>query len=328
MGTFWNKKKKKIALVLSWWGARGLSHIWVIEEFLAQGYEISSITWTSIGAVIGWIYALGKLDIFKEWFCSLTRFKVVSFLDISYGLSGLIKWERVFNKMQEIGEDKKIEELTIPYKAIATDLVTGNPYVFDKWSLYEAMRASVSIPTVLTPVQKGEMLLVDGGVLNNIPTKYAEKQGDELLVVVDLWARIPSQIKAYQEEEKESIYEEFIDSVKDKFEEYTSLAKKKYLERYFLNNKKDDNTSANINENLQEEKNVEIDRWYSDIVQKSIAVMMRRLSDISLETSNPDILISLSYYNATTLDFHKAKELIALWRDFAKKAITEYESKK
>ncbi len=312
-----NKQSKKIALVLSWWGARGLSHIWVIEEFLAQGYEISSITGTSIGAVIGGIYTLGKLDTFKEWFYSLTRLKVVSFLDISYGLSGLIKWEKVFNKMQEIGEDKNIEELTIPYKAIATDLVSGKPYVFDTWSLYEAMRASVSIPTVLTPVQKDGMLLVDGGVLNNIPTKYAEKHDDELLVVVDLWARIPSQIEAYQEEEKESIYEEFIDSVKDKFEEYSSLAKKKYLDKYFDTKQ----------EEIQEENDTEIDRWYSDIVQKSIAVMMRRLSDISLEESKPDILLSLSYYNATTLDFHKAKELITLWRDFAKKAIAEYESK-
>ncbi len=318
-----NTKSKKIALVLSWGGARGLAHIWVIEEFLAQGYEITSVVGTSIGALIGGVYTLGKLAEFKSWFCSLSRLNVLSYFDISYRKPWLIKGEKVFTKMQEIGKDKAIETLPIPYKALATDLVTGNPYVFESWSVYEAIRASVAIPTVVTPFVKGDMVLVDGGVLNNIPVQYAEKKDDEIVVVVDLWANIPSQITPYQTEEKESIYDEFIGSVKDTIEKYSTIAKEKYLEKYEKLVWKSKNTEEEILE-----KKKELDWWYSDIVQKSISVMMRKLSDISLEESNPDILISLSKHNATTFDFHKAKELIALWRDYAKKAIAEYEQRR
>ncbi|PID34699.1 MAG: hypothetical protein CR971_01920 [candidate division SR1 bacterium] len=248
---------------------------------------------------------------------------MISFFDLSYGKPGLIKGEKVFNKMKEIGKDKAIETLKIPYKALATDLVTGKPYVFEQGSLYEAMRASVAIPTIVTPFVKNDMVLVDGGVLNNIPVQYVDKKDDEIMVVVDLGVNIPSQMAPYQKEEKDSIYTTFMDSVKDKIEKYSTLAKEKYLEKYeaVLGKQKDSDE-----EYLEEKK--ALDLGYSDIVEKSISVMMRKISDISLEKRTPDILISLSEQNATNFDFHKAEELIALGRDYAKKAIKEYESKK
>lgn len=300
------ENKEKVSLVLSWWGARGLSHIGVIEEILEQGYEISSIVGTSMGALVWWIYALGKLPTFKERFCSLTRLKVLSFLDISYWKPWLIKGEKVFNKMKELGEEKNIEDLPIRYKAIATDLNHGKPYIFETWGIYTAIRASVSIPTVFTPLVKNGRILVDGGVLNNIPVAYAEQKEDELLMVVDVWAKIPSQIEEKpQEKKKESIYDSFIDSMKNKFEEYHLFQKDK---------------------DTQEEKKKDEDWWYTDVVQKSISVMMREISDIRLKNSNPDILVELSYENGTTFDFHRAEELIALGRKYAKIALDNYKT--
>ena len=106
--------KQKVALVLSGGGARGIAHIGVIEELERQGFEITSIAGTSMGAMVGGIYALGKMDEFREWSCSLDKRKVFSLVDFALSKQGLIKGDRVLNKMRDFIPDTHIEELPIP----------------------------------------------------------------------------------------------------------------------------------------------------------------------------------------------------------------------
>lgn len=183
---------KDIALVLSGGGARGLAHIGVIEELVAQGYNIKSITGTSMGALIGGIYAMGKMDDFKEWVQKLNKYSVFRLMDFSFRNAGFLKGERVLNTLRLAIPGGDIEELNIPYRAIATDIQTQQSVILDSGNIYDAIRASIAIPTVFTPIVKDDMILVDGGVLNNIPIDYAIRtSASDRVVAVNVNARTP-----------------------------------------------------------------------------------------------------------------------------------------
>ena len=117
-------------MVLSGGGARGIAHIGVIEELEKQGYEIVSIAGTSMGAMVGGVYALGKMAEFKKWMCSLDKIKVFNLVDFSFSNQGLVKGDRVFNAMKEFIEDKNIEDLKIRFVAVAVDLLNKKEVVF------------------------------------------------------------------------------------------------------------------------------------------------------------------------------------------------------
>ena len=201
--------KQKVALVLSGGGARGLAHIGVIEELEKHDFEIVSITGASMGAVVGGVYALGKLEAFKKWMFTLDRMKVFNLVDFTFSSQGLIKGDKVFKRMKEFIADENIENLKIPFAAVAVDLINKKEVVFNQGSMYEALRASVAIPTVLTPVKTENELLVDGGVLNNIPIQHIKRTSNDLLVVVDVNAAIPFEkpfASKKDDDHKQSVY--------------------------------------------------------------------------------------------------------------------------
>ena len=142
---------KKISLTLSSGGARGLAHIGVIEVLLENNYEIEQISGSSIGSVVASMYASGALIEFKNWVLSLDKLKVFSLMDFTIGGHGVMKGDKVFNKLKTIVDDQNIEDLKIPIKIIATDAVNGKEIVFSKGSMYGAMRASCSIPGLVKP---------------------------------------------------------------------------------------------------------------------------------------------------------------------------------
>jgi NTE family protein len=154
--------KKNVTLVLSGGGARGFAHIGAIEEIESRGYEICSIAGTSMGALVGGVYATGKLNEFKEWAYNLDKQKIFKLIDFSFTNQGLIKGDRVLKTMKKFIPDANIEDLKIKYTATACDMAQNKEVVFREGSLYNAIRASISIPTVFTPVVSGNMVLVDG----------------------------------------------------------------------------------------------------------------------------------------------------------------------
>ena len=177
---------KNVALVLSSGGARGLAHIGAIEELLAQGYHITSIAGCSMGALIAGVYAAGKLEDFREWMKTVDRRKMLELTDFSLSLNHLVKGTRIIEAIMEFVPDMPIQQLPIPYCAVATDWKAGHEVIMRDGSLFEAIRASISLPAFYEPVQRNGMILIDGGVTNPIPLNRVDRQEDDLLVGIDV----------------------------------------------------------------------------------------------------------------------------------------------
>lgn len=182
---------KEVALVLSSGGARGYAHIGAIEELEARGYRIRSVAGTSMGALVGGIYCAGALPRFKEWIVGMSASQRLALYDVSVSFTHLLKGESIINAMiRNVTPDRRIEALPLPFRAIATDLRHQREVVFDRGSLYAAIRASISVPTYYSPLRTSDMLLVDGGITNPLPLNRVprSKGGDDLLVAVNVSA--------------------------------------------------------------------------------------------------------------------------------------------
>jgi len=277
---------KKVALVLSGGGARGMAHVGVIEELEERGYEITSIAGTSMGALVGGVYAQGKLQEFKNWMISLDRGKVFRLIDFTLSAQGIIKGDKVLNAMKEFIPDINIEDLKISYSATAVDIVKHKEVVFRKGSLYDAIRASIAIPTVITPVRKDGAVLVDGGVMNNIPITNIERTEGDILIAVYVNADIPvRKPAALEKDEKKN----------------QSVYLKKIAEFY-----------EHLNLNHQKEKKEKL--GYFSLIDKTITTGMLKLAQLAIEKGKPDILINVSHDACGTYDFYKANELIEIGR--------------
>jgi NTE family protein len=280
-----DNQKQKIALVLSSGGARGVAHIGVIEELLNQGFEITSLAGSSMGAVVSGLYALGKLDDYKEWLLKLKKADVFNLLDFTFSKSGIIKGDKVFSAIKKFIPDRCIEDLDIPYVALATDIINEVEYVFDKGSIYEAMRASVAIPSLFLPVEKNGIILVDGGVLNPLPIKYVKRTAGDILVAVNLYA---------------NIHEKEINHVD-------------YLNVY---------TEPQINDD--EHDKILKKPGYFKLLDYTSQAMVNKLAELAIEIYKPDIMINIPRNVGNTFEFHKAEKFINNGREAAKIGIAEY----
>ena len=177
---------QNVALVLSSGGPRGFAYIGANEELESRGYEISAVAGTSIGSLIGGIYAAGKLEEVKEWLFDLDAWKVFSLMDISLSFSHLVKGDRIIEALKEIVPDVDIENLKIPYRAIATDFYTGEEVIFEKGNLFRAIRASISIPSLFRPAETDGRTLIDGGIANVIPLNRVERTPGDIMVAFDV----------------------------------------------------------------------------------------------------------------------------------------------
>jgi NTE family protein len=180
------QNNRPVSLVLSSGGARGLTHIGVIEALEEKGYTIASIAGSSIGTMIGGIYAMGHLPAFKEWLLHLTARDVFSLMDFSWGGGGVMKGERVLDTLKSFIPDQLIETFPIPFAAVTSDVTLEEEVVFRSGSFYEVVRASIAIPAIFTPVKLANSLLIDGGVLNPLPIQHVTRVPNDILVVVNL----------------------------------------------------------------------------------------------------------------------------------------------
>ena len=269
------KNKKTVSLVLGSGGARGYSHIGVIKELVKNGYEIKSIAGSSIGALIGGLYAAGKLDEYEEWILTFDIFDILKLVDFSFTRSGMINGDKVFNKIEEMIGDVQIEDLPISFTATATDIRNRKELWIQKGSLKDAIRASISIPTVFTPTILNGVELFDGGILNPLPILPTISDFADLVVAVDL--NNNTEIK----KEHKHIFKKQKIGIKQNISDFLQK-----------NIKKKDNLS------------------YFEIVNKSIETMQELISRYQLASHQPDIMINISSKTCEFYDFHKAKELI------------------
>ena len=180
------RPRRSVGLVLGSGGARGLAHIGVIEVLLELGYEIDYISGCSMGALVGGAYAAGELDVYKDWAVELERKDIVGLLDFSFGWQGLFKGDKVIGVLREMIGARNIEDLPIGYTAVATDLYDQREVWLNRGPLFDAIRASLAIPSLLTPWEHQGRVLVDGGLLNPIPIAPALNHQTDIIVAVNL----------------------------------------------------------------------------------------------------------------------------------------------
>ena len=287
------KIKKPVSLVLSSGGSKGLAHIGVINELEKQGFQITSVSGSSIGSVIGGIYAMGKLPEYTNWVKTLDQKAIWGLMDFTVSTNGLLKGEKVIEKMRTFIPDTPIEKMDIPYAAVATDILNEKEVVFRSGSFYKAIRASVAIPTIITPVKYKDTILVDGGVLNPVPTEHVERSKDDILVVVNLYGQRNDKIK------KSNLIE-------DKNQTSTKL----------------ESLLKNISKLISSGDRKSL--GYFSLVNASTLAMVHKLAQQNIKLHQPDILINIPYDSSKTFDFHKAGKLIEIGKNAANKGISNY----
>ena len=285
---------KDVALALSSGGARGLAHIGAIEELESNGYHITSIAGCSMGALIGGVYAAGKLEEFREWMKTIDRKKMLELTDFSFSINHLVKGNRIIEAIMDFVPDIAIEELPIPYCAVATDLKAGREVVIDKGSLFEAIRASISLPSFYKPIQRDDMILIDGGVINPIPLNRVKRNAGDILVGVDVSGH----------------------DYKSQWDEMHRLTEWQ---------KNDNSLKAKILDKLIPD-NIEFN--YYTVLSRTSSLMIRQNSILMAKLMKPEMLIDIQMNRYGTFDFDKSEKLIAIGRQKTAQAILAMNQKR
>jgi NTE family protein len=297
-------KHKTVSLVLGSGAARGLAHIGVIEWLNEHGYQIESIAGASMGALIGGIYAAGELDSYKQWVLALEKMDVIRFLDLAFSSEGLFKGDRLMDLLREMVGDCNIEELPITYTAVACDLDRRREVWFTDGILFDAIRASIAIPTVFTPHHYRGMKLLDGGLLNPVPIAPTFKDMTDMTIAVDLNATSKLVVSTKHKAGSEELTER-------------SASHHATVQRFL------DSIQSSIQKTLQ--KRIEGSRddelGMFDLLNSSFETMQNAISSVKLATYAPDVRIEIPRHTCKAYEFDRAAELIELGRTMAGKAM-------
>jgi NTE family protein len=287
---------KKVSLVLGSGGARGLAHIGVIRTLEEAGAHMEAIAGSSMGALVGGIYAAGKLKAYEDWVCSLEQSDVFSLVDWTFSGGGLIKGRRIINKLEELVGDLDIRDLKMDFTAVSVDIDQGREVWLDRGPLFDAIRASIAIPGIFTPHRYRGRTLVDGGLLNPIPVAPTLRCMSDLTVVVDVNGPVDADLqKPASNGKKESGDSGVWEKVKDFVDGFSS------------------------------------DKTPSDNQPGLVAVMMRSLDTMTaaitrqqLAIFQPDLLVRIPKNACMVHEFHRAREVIDLGAELAKSAMRNH----
>ncbi|MEO7990303.1 MAG: patatin-like phospholipase family protein [Chryseolinea sp.] len=284
---------KNVRLVLGSGGARGMAHIGVIEELEKEGFIIKEVVGCSMGAVVGGIYSAGYLQEYKHWLIGLSRLDVFRLLDFTFSSQGFVKGERVFKEIEKLIGDHQIEDLKIPFIALAADVIKKREVRYTSGSLFKALRASIAIPTVFTPVIEGRSQLVDGGVLNPLPLNVIHPEPGDIIVAVNLNANVPIVINnIVMEQNKEmAAYQKMMNAFRAQF----------------LNN------DSKVEEKIEQ-------FGFFDLLNKSFDMTQDRLTELMIDVHKPDIVVDISREACGVFEFYRANEIIEEGRKAFRKA--------
>lgn len=335
---------KRIALVLGSGGARGYAHIGVIDELQARGYEIACIAGCSMGAVVGGIFAAGKLDEYRAWTQSLDYLDVLRLLDVSFRL-GAIRGEKVFGKIREIVGEIDIEALSIPFTAVATDLTNQQEIWFQEGCLHQAMRASAAIPSLFTPVVQGKRMLVDGGLLNPLPIVPVVSSHCDLIIAVNLNATNGAHYELPIIERPaafKSRVDQLINSLGSRLPsfkrkpggddqllllEHTASALSETAINPWQQHARPALDKVATPKSASGSRLADLSNPASllELINQSFEVMQTSLAQYKIAGYPPDILINVPKRACRFFEFYKAPELIMLGRQVASDTLDRYE---
>ncbi len=326
-------KTKEVALVLSSGGPRGWAYIGAIEELESRGYSITSVAGTSIGSLIGGIYAAGKLEEVKEWLFSLDAWKVFTLMDLSISKNHLVKGDKVIDALKEIVPNINIEDLKIPYRAVAADLYTGEEVIFDRGPLFDAVRASISIPSLFRPVKYGYRTLVDGGVVNTMPIDRVIRNGNDILVAfdvndVDVESIRNTIITEAREEEARLEADKALDAetrtIINSVRNNTSLS---FMDKVKLATSQGEKIIRHRFTSEDPESELMFDESYYSILSRTFSLMNHVLAKNAAERYRPEVLAKMPFdAYGEIADYARAREISEAGREIMRTALDKYES--
>ena len=328
--------KKDIALVLSSGGPRGLAYIGAIEEILSRGYGIHSVAGTSMGSLIGGVYAAGRLEEFKEWITTLDGWSVFSLMDLSLSKNHFVKGDKIISAIKEIVPDVEIESLPIPYCAVATDLYTGEEIVFRSGKLFDAIRASISIPSLFRPVQHDMSLLIDGCMVNCLPlNRIARKEGDMLVAFDTNYMNIAEIRKDMLREQVEASAEEaFYQKAKEEAVDIIDDFKSHTSEGIISRLRTAGNRAVELMGLIKDFRRVSDERadfdfgdTYMSIINRSFSIMNHHQTERMIAEHKPDIVVRMSFdAYGDIAHYAKATEISQIGRELMAEALDKYEA--
>ena len=328
--------KKDIALVLSSGGPRGLAYIGAIEEILSRGYGIHSVAGTSMGSLIGGVYAAGRLEEFKEWITTLDGWSVFSLMDLSLSKNHFVKGDKIISAIKEIVPDVEIESLPIPYCAVATDLYTGEEIVFRSGKLFDAIRASISIPSLFRPVQHDMSLLIDGCMVNCLPlNRIARKEGDMLVAFDTNYMDIAEIRKDMLREQVEASAEEaFYQKAKEEAVDIIDDFKSHTSEGIISRLRTAGNRAVELMGLIKDFRRVSDERvdfdfgdTYMSIINRSFSIMNHHQTERMIAEHKPDIVVRMSFdAYGDIAHYAKATEISQIGRELMAEALDKYEA--
>jgi NTE family protein len=284
-------RKPRVALALGAGAAKGLAHIGAIEVLEQRGYEVVAVAGTSMGALIGGIYAMGKLDIYRDWVSTLARFDVLRLVDWSFTGGGFIKGDRIMAALRELIGEVNIEELDLAYTAVATDLDREREVWLTRGPLFDAIRASIAIPTLFRPYNHEGRRLVDGALLNPLPVLPLMREEADYVVAVS----VDGAAEMQKAPERDA----------------TAVPDKGYAAKL-----------GRLIGRVRPAAEPKVrDPGAFELMTQSMDLMQANLSRLRLAAYPPDLLIEIPRNVSTVYEFYRARELIDLGRERTAKAL-------
>lgn len=331
-------REKTVALVLGSGGARGYAHIGAIEVLEERGYRVVATSGCSMGALIGGLHAAGCMQDYKDWVTGLGQFDVLRLLDVSWSTPGAIRGDKIFSVVRDMIGDTLIEDLPVSYTAVATDLLSHKEIWFQEGSLHQAIRASIAIPGVITPVVMNDRVLVDGALLNPLPIIPTISSHADYIFAVNLGGedqRRPTMPEALRQDDEDSDLDEWLDKVRSKASRWFDWDVLRSLGGR-TQTTAEEAADAQAQKAAQEPEEEAVDdpagiNWDKlnigkfDIMNLSIETMQSALIQYKIAGYPPDMVVNLPKSACRTYDYHKAPELIQLGRQKMTQALDRFE---
>jgi NTE family protein len=324
-----------VSLVLGSGGARGYAHIGVIEQLIVQGFRIQSIAGSSMGALVGGVYAAGKLDQYRNWVGSMQKYDVWRMLDWTLTGGGFIKGDRIMNALRDLVGETRIEDLSIPYTAVAVDIDTQREVWLSRGSLFDAIRASIATPAIFRPYRNRGRTLVDGGLLNPVPVSATLRDLTDCTIAVDVNALAESlgsdeidmsagsllasdgALRASREDAEQGLAGQASPEV---IEPLDVAPAARGVGGYW-------NKTGKRLDSFSEKRAHREDPPEPGVVELfvcSIETVQATVTRLKLAAQPPDLLITIPRNACAFYEFHRAEELIAIGRRRAREALKRW----
>lgn len=313
--------KPRISLVLGSGGARGYAHIGAIEELLDQGYDIASIAGSSMGALIGGIYAAGKLDEYRDWVLPLERRDVFRLLDLTLSGGGFVKGDRIISALRELVGDTDIDDLPIAYTAVAVDLDRQREHWFSSGPLFDAIRASIAVPTLVRPHLYQGRLFVDGGLLNPLPVAPTLRDGTDYTIAVNVNASpqpalspLPRPARDH-DDDKPGLINRLLPSRPTGGHGDDGEGRAHKLAQFI----------SKLHEREDAPPSAARDPGMFELFARSLDTVQETITRLKLAAQPPDLVIRIPRNACAFHEFHRARDLVELGRQRTRETLDDWQ---